>query len=55
MTWAGFWSFLFFAVAAAFALVSIWVAVQGALDIRQMLRSIREAHERGEEDVGKGP
>ena len=43
--WMGLWKAVFIISVAAFAVMSIWVTIGGALDIRFLLRLLREEHE----------
>ncbi len=39
------WKGVFIVSVTAFALMAIWVTIGGALDIRHLLRLLREEHE----------
>lgn len=43
--WMNLWKFVFIVSVAAFTVMSLWVTVGGALDIRALLRILREEHE----------
>jgi len=43
--WMGLWKAVFIISVAAFAIMSIWVTIGGALDIRALLKLLREEHE----------
>jgi hypothetical protein len=44
-----FWFLLTIAVMIWYSSVTIYVAIKGALDIRQMLRRLKEQHEKPDE------
>ncbi len=43
--WVPFWKVVFIATVAIYATMAVWVTVQGAFDIKSMLRDLRERHE----------
>jgi hypothetical protein len=45
MTWALLWKLAFFASVGGFAIMSVWVSVQGARDIVSLLKTLRDRHE----------
>lgn len=42
--WMGLWKAVFIISVAAFSVMSLWVTVGGALDIKALLRILREEH-----------
>ncbi|MBN2309217.1 MAG: hypothetical protein JXR94_09620 [Candidatus Hydrogenedentes bacterium] len=50
--WMGLWKWVFVATVGAFALLSLWVTVQGARDIFALMATLRGRH--GQSDPGGG-
>jgi hypothetical protein len=44
--WMVLWKFVFIVSVGAFSVMSIWVTVQGAFDIRSLLRTLRDEHQK---------
>ncbi|GMU94164.1 MAG: hypothetical protein AMXMBFR4_32220 [Candidatus Hydrogenedentota bacterium] len=42
--WVSLWKWVFILSVGAFSLMSVWVTIQGAFDIRSLLRTLREEH-----------
>lgn len=42
--WMNFWKFIFILTVSVYAVMAVWVTIQGAFDIRSMLRDIRKQH-----------
>lgn len=46
MSWSGFWLLIFVAAFAAFALISLLIAVRGVGEIRELFRALEEERRR---------
>ena len=46
MSWSGFWLLTFVAAFAAFALISLLIAVRGVGEIRELFRALEEERRR---------
>lgn len=44
--WMVLWKIVFIFSVGAFSVMSVWVTVQGAFDIRSLLKTLREEHEK---------
>ena len=44
MLWIPFWKAVFIATVAVYGVMAVWVTVQGARDIKSMLKDIRDSH-----------
>ena len=47
--WMILWKTVFIVTVSAFAVVAVWVTIQGARDIKSLLAQIRQQHESGGE------
>ncbi|MBN2329286.1 MAG: hypothetical protein JXR73_19250 [Candidatus Omnitrophica bacterium] len=47
--WIVLWKTVFIISMAGFGILSVWVTIFGAMDIKSMLSTIQETHERGDE------
>ena len=43
--WISLWQALFFITIALFSVVTVWVTVQGALDIKHLMQMLKLRHE----------
>ena len=46
--WMSLWEVVFIVTVVGFGLMSVWVTIQGARDIKSLMQSLRGRHERGE-------
>ena len=54
MFWVYLWKILFIFTVLAFAVMAVWVTIQGAFDIKAMMATLRKRHEaQGEEAARK--
>ncbi|MCF6287369.1 MAG: hypothetical protein L3K26_19640 [Candidatus Hydrogenedentes bacterium] len=49
--WMGLWKWLMILSVGSFSIMAVWVTIQGARDIKSLLRTLREGHETSEENV----
>lgn len=42
--WVGFWKIIFIGTVSIYAVVALWVTVQGARDIKSMISDLRQRH-----------
>ena len=47
--WVMLWKAVFVLGVGAFTIMAVWVTVQGARDIKSLLRTLRREHDRGPE------
>lgn len=45
MTWATVWAIVFFVSVTGFAIMSVWVTIQGARDVVTLFRELKKRHE----------
>jgi len=50
--WVLLWQTVFVFVVVFFAGLSVWVTIQGARDIKALMRTLRERHREGEPGTG---
>jgi len=50
--WVVLWKGVFLATVGIYAVMAVWVTVQGARDIKSMMADIRRRHETGENEGG---
>jgi hypothetical protein len=46
--WMGLWKWLMILSVGGFAVMAVWVTIQGARDIKSLLRSLRAGHDMAE-------
>ncbi len=49
IVWMAVWKWLMILCVGGFTVMSLWVTIQGARDIKSLLRSLREGHAKTEE------
>lgn len=43
--WVNLWKFVFILTVSVYAVMAVWVTIQGARDIKSMMADLRERHE----------
>ncbi len=49
--WVGLWKVVFCLGIAIFAVMAVWVTIQGARDIKKLFRTLNEEHGQPEEET----